>query len=232
MCLLCMCIGYKDQPRTSPGFGGSYTWPDRKQTMERCQTTPSDVFKIWGDLQIYREKELSISLTKHKTLRADAILHGQKYETVAAETFEKIYNVTTERCGIFVSTVHPQLAASPDRVIDNETIVEVKCPYTARDKVINHTTVPYLKLLDNALVLDPNHAYYYQVQGQLFCSNRAICYFVVYTLKDIAVVRIARDDIFIQDMVKQLLKFYRSHFKAAILDTFFFKKYYSYSFGK
>jgi hypothetical protein len=137
------------------------------------------------------------ALTTQKKLRTDAILHGQKYEAVAVESFESKFNISTTPCGIFVSTVYPQLAATPDRIIDNESIVEVKCPYIAKNKPINPTTVPYLKFVDKSMVLDENHSYYYQVQGQLLCSNRAMCYFIVYTLKDLIVVRIPRDDIFI-----------------------------------
>ena len=77
---------------------------------------------------------------------------------------------------------HPMLAASPDGVVDNETLVEVKCPYTSRDRPITHVTVPYSKLVDGCLNLDTSHNYYYQIQGQLYCTGRMVCDLVVYSV--------------------------------------------------
>ena len=174
---------------------------------------------------------LGKSLTTHRIIKANAVLHGQRYETVAVEHFEKEWNVVTQPCGLFVSLVHPQLAATPDRVIDEDCIVEVKYPYTARDKIITPVIVPFLKGQGNSLVLDDKHNYYYQIQGQLFCSNRVRCLLVVYTFKGIVVVKVTRDDMFIQEMVKKLLKFYESHFRSAVLNKFFYRNYDLYAFN-
>ena len=44
-------------------------------------------------------------------------------------------------CGLFVSFSKPMFAATPDRIIDSETLVEVKCPFSSRDKLLSETTV-------------------------------------------------------------------------------------------
>ena len=57
-------------------------------------------------------------------------------------------------------------------------IVEVKCPYSFKDCIIN-SDIPYLIQTNSELTLSTNPDYYYQVQGQLLCSNRELCYFCV-----------------------------------------------------
>ena len=41
----------------------------------------------------------------------------------------------------------------------------------------------------------------------------------MYTVSDMKVIHIARDDVFINDMVAKLLTFYTSSFRAAVLDS-------------
>ena len=157
-------------------------------------------------------------------------MHGRRFEAVAIEKYDEFAGVETSDCGLFVSIAHPMLAASPDGVVDNETLVEVKCPYTSRDRPITHVTVPYLKLMDGCLNLDTSHNYYYQIQGQLYCTGRTVCDLVVYTVSDMKVIRIARDDVFINAMVAKLLTFYTSFFRSAVLDSHLFHNYYSHKF--
>ena len=81
-------------------------------------------------------------------------------------------------CGLFVDTEAGYLAASPDGVLDGDTLVEVKCPLKCRDRAIAD-----LAASDSSfcLGLDPDtgtpalkrgHNYYYQVQGQMHVSRR------------------------------------------------------------
>ena len=57
-----------------------------------------------------------------------------------------------------------------------------------------------------------NCKYYYQIQGRLFCTERKLCLFVVYTLEDLLVIEIERNDKFNEIMLEQLVAFYQSHF--------------------
>ena len=184
-----------------------------------CKATDKrDMHKLAQDL-----------ITPHP-LNTAPILHGRKYESVAVEKFEQKMGLTTHECGLFVSKDYPQLAASPDRVVDTDCVLEVKCPFTARDKLVNAVNVPYLKEVNGTLTLDEKHDYYYQIQGQLLCTNRSLCYFVVYTKKDVQIFPITRDNCFIQEMVKKLLSFYNSFFRNTLLNKHFYNSYYSYNF--
>ncbi|KAJ4431085.1 hypothetical protein ANN_19680, partial [Periplaneta americana] len=74
--------------------------------------------------------------------------HGKKYESVAVREFEDRFGIVTSLCGLLNSSSHPFICASPDWVICEEEILEIKCPYSAQDSVISPETVDFLYLCD------------------------------------------------------------------------------------
>ena len=137
-------------------------------------------------------------------MKTPAILHGQKYESIALAKYESEHGRGT-------------------------TVLEIKCPSVVRNQMINTKRVPFLKEEDGHIFLDNNHDYFYQIQGQLFCTGATICNFVIYTFKDFKCIHVKRDDIFI-NMVKKLQEFYEKYFKSAVLQRLFYKEYSKYSF--
>ena len=135
------------------------------------------------------------------------------YEDKTVEALEARMKVKVEKCGLVMSHSHPYLAASPDGLLDNDTVAEVKCPYTAAHKVISPATVPWSKLKDGCLTLDQSHSYYYQIQGEMFCTNRDKCVLVVYTIAGCAVITIEQDNVFTEQMLCNLSDFYATYFK-------------------
>ena len=174
--------------------------------------------------------KLATSLLSATCVDAAPLRHGRKYEAVAVKKYEEMTGSKTTPCGIFVSLTHPFLSSSPDRLLDDDKTVEVKCPYTSREQFISPLTVPYLQEVGGELYLDTRHDYYYQVQGQLFCSGRQHCDFVVYTMKDVKIIQISRDDKFIDNMVDSLNQFYESFFRQCVLDKYFYKNCDKYTF--
>jgi len=151
---------------------------------------------------------LCLSMMKSSTLAAPSILHGRKYESIAVQAYEQKTGVKTRECGICVCQTSPFLASSPDRVVDEETVLEVKCPYTARDSMISPATVPYLVGNYEHLELDVDYEYYYQVQGQLQCSERNYCTaFLVFTIKDLKIIRVENFE-FVTAMTEKSTKFF------------------------
>lgn len=201
----------------------------------RKRLTASNFGKIVKSMQSARSSDVSRnnlahSLTESKDLRTAAINHGKKYEDSAVDCFESKLRLKTSECGLFINPESPMLGASPDRIIGDDTVVEVKCPFTAWEKDINPTTVPYLKKCDNGqLILREDSDYYFQVQGELYCSQRQMCYFVVYT-KYIEIIEIQRNDEFICNMVDQLRNFFTIYFKPQLLEKFLYHNYYKYDF--
>lgn len=174
--------------------------------------------------------QLCTSIIKPRQISSRSLSHGIKYEKVACEAFEDFTTLKTASCGIFVNESKPMLAATPDRVVSDGGILEVKCPFSAWGKPISPTTVPYLTLSADEPVLKSSHEYYYQIQGQLFCTNKDYCYFVVYTGKEPLINQVFRDEEFIASMVNKLERFYQEHFKQALIEKLLYKDYFTYTF--
>ena len=95
-----------------------------------------------------------------KELRTRAILHGRKYESAALKKYSEMKNVAVIRSGIIVDNARPYIACSADGIIDEEVLVEVKCPFTSAGKVITPNTVPYLAYDESkTLCLKSQHDY-------------------------------------------------------------------------
>ena len=171
------------------------------------------------------KQKLAQRLVLPSSAYGPAIDHGIKYESAAISWFEEEQKTQTSPAGLFISAECPFLAASPDRIINDYQLLEVKCPYTARNLSISPTTVPYLEISVKELSLKKNHKYYYQVQGQLFCSGKSECLFLVFTFKDKKVIKVSRDDQFISEMKDKLVFFFINYFREAYLQKNFFKHY-------
>lgn len=90
-------------------------------------------------------------------------------------------------CGIFIDKKLPYLAASPDGLVKNDSLVEIKCPVSIKDytpdEAFNNKKLKCMVNRDGNLRLKSSHAYYYQIQGQLHITDRKFCYFCIWTPK-------------------------------------------------
>lgn len=84
------------------------------------------------------------------------------------------------------------LGASPDGLVDSDKTVEVKCMpkyegrlanalATDKDKAKN---IIYKDKNEPFYIINKEHAFYHQVQGQLFMTKRNACFLVLYTKQD------------------------------------------------
>lgn len=73
-------------------------------------------------------------------------------------------------------------------------LLEVKCPFSARECQITPETIRNLQMDDQTglWTLCPEHEYYYQVQGQLYVTGRTLCYLAIYTFNDFVVVDVPK----------------------------------------
>lgn len=56
-----------------------------------------------------------------------------QFESIAKTEFETIYNCKVLPTGLFVDLNLPFLSTSPDGLIGDDAIVQIKCPYLAKD---------------------------------------------------------------------------------------------------
>ena len=118
-------------------------------------------------------------------------------ESVALKKFSRVYpNVKVMKSGLIVCPELPFIGATPDAILIMEdgrrVCLEIKCPYTCKDKVIK---VPYLEINDGGLnVLKSNHEYYIQMQIQLYLAKCDYGILFVYSSKDYKIAVVLRDN--------------------------------------
>ena len=99
--------------------------------------------------------------------RVLAVGYGVANEAKAIVRYTQETKNNVQRSGLVVNPKWPMMAASPDGVVDSDTIIEVKCPHSAKDRPINPRSVTYLTEQNDTLSLKANHDYYYRVQGPI-----------------------------------------------------------------
>ena len=108
-------------------------------------------------------------------------------------------------------------AASPDGIVYDPSfnppqgLVELKNPYSARDKTVEEaaSSKSFCLKLDNGgkLCLPKNHNYYYQIQCAMYCTNRQWYDLVVMT-KNLHIERITVDPQFEKKIIPKLKEYY------------------------
>ena len=117
-----------------------------------------------------------------------------------------------KRCGLFISAENPWLAASPDGLVtdpaDGISQLEIKNPYSPTVAEAAASTAFCLKKNENGTYpLKPRHDYNYQIQCQLYCTQRDWCDFVVRTGKDIHTERVLRNASWFESNLSKMKKF-------------------------
>ncbi|XP_061184370.1 uncharacterized protein LOC133192371 [Saccostrea echinata] len=150
------------------------------------------------------------------SFRHEATSHGRVYENKAISRFETKSGLKVKSCGLFVCVQKPYLGASPDGLVSDDSLIEVKCPYSGRhEKIFPGKHFSFLEFNSKGeIVLKHNSKYYFQIQGQLYISKRKYCYFVVFTFKDVFVQKIEIDQEYCEgSLLPKLELFYVQHFR-------------------
>lgn len=164
------------------------------------------------------------SLMNPKSFSSAPTCYGKNHEKKAVAQYIKKTGNHVHECGLVVNGKFPFLGASPDgKVCEDGTsgLLEVKCPYSARDLTINDACMIAGFCLtksnhDDTVSLNQDHQYYFQVQGQLLVTGAEFCDFVVFTKNDLFIQRIKPDVKFMQDMLDRLSDFYFQHIKPLL----------------
>ncbi|XP_070167583.1 uncharacterized protein [Polyergus mexicanus] len=127
--------------------------------------------------------------------------YGPEMEKIAKRELAVTLNKEIKTCGLFIHIENPCLGTSPDGFIDEDGLVEIKCPLSAEHLTAEEAikTLPQLKGIfdkSNADKMNRNHRFFYQVQGQLNIPQRNYCIFAVWTPKSMKIIRVNRDNVF------------------------------------
>jgi putative phage-type endonuclease len=133
-----------------------------------------------------------------ETYTNEAIEHGKEQEKYARVAYETHLGKFVENGNWWVHDSLPNLGASPDGLVGDDGLIEIKCPNT-------ETHLEYL--LDNKV---PS-TYIKQIQTQLWVTDRKWCDFVSYdsrlAKKDLFVIKVFRDEELIAQMYDAVKEF-------------------------
>jgi putative phage-type endonuclease len=128
-----------------------------------------------------------------------AMQHGTETEPLARAAYEARHDVLVDEVG-FVS--HPTIemsGASPDGLVGDDGLIEIKCPNTATH-------------IETLLSESVPNKYYTQMQFQIACTGRKWCDFLSFdnrlpTELQMFVKRVPRDEMYIKLIEDEIVKF-------------------------
>lgn len=125
--------------------------------------------------------------------------------------------------GFIINPQWPFLGATPDGSVScaccGMGVVEIKCPYCHRGETVETASQDkkfcLIKNSHGKLALDHTHAYYYQIQTQLFVANVEYCDFCVCTFveneqNDLHIERLAKDSEFWTNCIEKAHCFFKT----------------------
>ncbi|KAK3105393.1 hypothetical protein FSP39_024182 [Pinctada imbricata] len=106
------------------GQNSNVAWRD-----ERSKRLTSSMFGRISKCTDRTDKgKLAKSLTLISEFKTPATEHGHKYEPIAINRYMQDTKTDVKESGLVVCSQYPYLAASPDGVINDNELIEVKCP--------------------------------------------------------------------------------------------------------
>lgn len=144
--------------------------------------------------------------------------YGLQSETAAVKKYETQTNHVVSSTGLWVNPKFPFIACSPDGLVGEDGLLEIKSLKIFHDNTIdkviddNGTIVSKdilnrqcFSIHNRKCVLKKSHSYYFQIQCQLLVTERKYCDFVLYA-KDgpVSIKRIYRDEQLITDILSSL----------------------------
>lgn len=201
---------------------GSGRWLE----MRRKMLTASNFGKVCRMRPTTSCKNIVKNMLYSHVLNVPSLEHGRNSESVALTQLEVQEGITIEKCGLFIDKEYAYLGASPDGLVGDKGIVEIKSPFSAAgmdvDDALCQGKIKYLEANENKEVnVKKTHEYYFQIQGQLHVTEREYCIFAVWTSRDrpLKVVKVIRDDEFWRNnMISKLQKFYMHCLLPELID--------------
>jgi len=130
---------------------------------------------------------------------------GVANEANAIGAYEMWTGRAVRKCGFFPKG--DRYGASPDGIVGNNGIIEIKCPYAIR---MDPEPVEFKSIKDQ-------RHYFSQVQFQMWATDSHWCDFFQWTVNDFKLEEVERDGEYIEWMLAELAEFW-AEFQAAIAD--------------
>jgi len=128
--------------------------------------------------------------------------YGRFHEEYAQADFELMHEKKVREVGFVVSDKHEWLGASPDGLLGDDSVLEIKCPYGLRED-----PEPVFKKIG-----DLPH-YYAQVQIEMICTGRVNCYFYQWSNYGSDLQIVYKDFDWIDEYLPRLYEFYEEYMR-------------------
>ena len=126
-----------------------------------------------------------------------AMQHGTELEPLARQAYEFKTGNLVDECGFYEHPVIPNCGASPDGLIGDDGLIEIKCP----------ESYTHIETLRNGEI---KQDYIYQMQWQMECTGRKWCDFVSFDDRlpeklQIFIKRVYRDEKLIERIKNEVI---------------------------
>lgn len=124
-----------------------------------------------------------------------------------------------QESGVVINKREPYIAASPDGIIDDNTILGIKCPTKPLSKLLDSGEYDIV-MKDDVPVLNPTggNGYYTQVQMAIYCK------YVVWAQLEKLIVDVPYDLPFVTDCLVRIRQFYFQHLLVRLADENHFNR--------
>ena len=147
---------------------------------------PSDVMRAMVRAAVGAESEFKGNI---------ATEYGTKFESFAIADLEMEAGLNVVETGFHVSTEFEWLGASPDGLINDDAVLEVKCPYGKRDSDQFKSTI------------EQPH-YFAQMQIEMLCTGRKKCHFYQWSQLGSVLDLVEFSQVWIDENIPKLKDFY------------------------
>ncbi|XP_065191124.1 uncharacterized protein LOC135822310 [Sycon ciliatum] len=155
-----------------------------------------------------------------------AIQWGLMHESTAVACYEECEYVSVRSSGLWLAPCG-LIGGSPDGVVSETKLIEVKCPYSARSTSLAamakektfflsvSSSSPANFSLD--LSTESGWNYFHQIQGNLCLTGREVCDLVVWTPLETVIIPIRADPTWSGNLAR-IEEFYKTFFLPVFLD--------------
>ena len=170
---------------------------------------------------------LAYQLINNTVIEVPALTYGKETENKACEAYEKLVNKKVQHTGLVIDLDDPWLGGSPDGILNENEVIEIKCAYSGRDASTLHDLV---KMRGSEFCINYNgnlkksHVYYYQVQGIMHITKRKSCDFILYMPKFIHVTKIEYDNDLWENTISSLKRFYHTYYIVELMKSEYLQK--------
>ncbi|XP_041842517.1 uncharacterized protein LOC121640735 [Melanotaenia boesemani] len=211
-----------------------------------CETQTQSHSQMWHDARMLR---LTASTAKKvpKRLKTDpekfirehlyptfmgntATRAGQAYEEKAIQMLEERGNLV-ERKGLILHPEHPWFGASPDGVLNQKQLVEVKSPQGSLTEFLQRPRGDVRPLHDGPmdggqfhLALNGQGGYYQQIQLTMLCTGLESCKLLIWTPSESLELDVPFDKDYAEKEMHRLQGFYFMHMLPRLVDDFLARK--------